>query len=481
VPEAHAEPRHRIPRRLAAALARGAAPLALGLAAALAGCGPAAPARPNLVLLTVDTLRPDRLACYGGDDRVGTGICGLASRGVRFTWALSAAPSTAPSVASILTSLPPSAHGVAQRASTVLAPRQTSVAELLAAAGYRTAAFVCNPVLRRERGLAQGFEIYDQRMTRRERNRPALRERSAEDATDAALAWARVARPPWFLWVHYQDPHGPYDPPGTAPGPEVPGAAPLPLLRDNSGYRGIPAYQALPGLRSAAAYARQYRAEIRYLDLHLARLVAGLDGLGRPPFVLLTADHGEAFGEDGYYFAHGHSVGLDQIRVPLLVRPIAPGAPRAVSVPVSTLDVAPTLLAAAGLAVPAAFWGQALPLDGAGARDPRVRPILSEHRFRAAVVLGRRYFARDRPGFANPRRDVISGGWLRPLPARTAVLERNGETPSYVNVGPSGSALLERALARALAEASRGAGAPAPVAPLTPQDREALRALGYLD
>lgn len=309
---------------MSAAATRAAA--LLGGLVLLAGCAEETP-RPDLLLVTVDTLRADRLACYGGPASVGTGLCALGDRGVRYLWAFAPAPSTAPSVASLLTSRLPSHHGLTQSARTALPDAAVTVAERLGDAGYETAAFVSNPVLSRGRGLEQGFAVYDDHMTRRERNRGMV-EREAGETTDAALAWLKVARSPWFLWVHYQDPHGPYEPPHPPHRSDPEGAERLPVLADHSGRGGIPAYQALPGLRSAAAYGERYLDEIRHLDLHVARLVAAADAGGAPPFVVLTADHGEAFGEDGYFFAHGHSVGLDQVRVPLLVRPAAPAPGR---------------------------------------------------------------------------------------------------------------------------------------------------------
>jgi arylsulfatase A-like enzyme len=437
------------------------------------GC-PSPPERPSLLLVSVDTLRADRLACYGGPDDVGTGLCSLARRGARFHWAFAPAPATAPSVTSLLTSRYPSQHGVSEIATTTLADAATSVAELLAAAGYDTAAFVSNPVLRHERNLDQGFSVYDDRSTRLERNR-AVGERDAEATTDAALAWARVARAPWFLWIHYQDPHGPYDPPGAPPPRDPPGAAPLPLLEDHSGYGGIPRYQRLPGLRSAEGYSRRYLDEVRYLDGQLSRLVAALDAQGSPPAIALTADHGEAFGEDGYWFAHGHALGLDQIRVPLLLRPPGDTPPFVAVRAVSTLDVAPTLLAWAGLASPPGFVGRALGPDPAG--TPRI--LFAEHPLRLAVIGGDLYYARDRAGFDAPRRDPVSGGWSRPLPARALRLPPDTSGPA----APEGKTAPGRLAGLEAALAAHGEGGPgnAPRRPLSPAAREGLRALGYLE
>ncbi len=448
------------------------------LALALACSRDAPPAPPNLLLVTADTLRADRLACYGGPEVAGTGICSLALHGGRFAWAFSAAPSTAPSIASILTSRHPSQHGVGELADTRLDDGVETVAEVLAGAGYATAAFVSNPVLQRPRNLGQGFEIYDDRMHARERNRP-LRERDAAATTDAALAWARVVRAPWCLWVHYPDPHGPYEPRGAPAARDTPGAERLPLLTDHSGFGGIPAYQQLPGARSPEAYARRYLDEVRHLDLHVARLVAGLDALGAPPAVLFTADHGEAFGEDGYWVAHGHSLGLDQIRVPLLVRPSPPARPFVLRAAVSTLDLAPTLLRLARLGAPAAFEGEALPLTETDAADP-ARVIFAEHRKRLAALRGDRYFARDRDGFVAPEPDPVSGGRWLPLPPRSARLGDDGAgLPAYeAGAGDGPAAALAAALAGFAARAPVATGT---TAPLSGEARDALRALGYLE
>jgi arylsulfatase A-like enzyme len=448
------------------------APLALS-ALALAGCERASgPERPDLLLVTVDTLRTDRLGCYGGAPDAGIALCSVGERGVRFTWALSTAPSTAPALASLLTSRYPSAHGVSQAFVNALADGERTLGEELAAAGYDTAAIVSNPVLAQERGLDQGFAVYDATMTRREPNRPDYLERGAADTTDAALTWLASARAPWFLWVHYQDPHGPYDPPGAPLARDAAGARALPVLADHSGYRGIPAYQALGGARGVETYEALYRAELDYLDREVSRLLRGCCG-ARPAGVLLTADHGEAFGEDDYWFAHGHSLGLELIRVPLLWRPPGGTPPAVVGAPVSTLDVAPTLLAAAGIEPPASFAGTPLPLaEPLPAETPRA--FFAEHPMRRAVASGSLYFARDEPGFDAPIHDALSDGLLHPLPPRALRLPPGGGVPREEPLGEAQA----RALHGALGERPDGAGA---ARALSPEQRKRLEALGYVE
>jgi arylsulfatase A-like enzyme len=479
-------PTRRPTLRTARAVVAAACASLLLLAAACGGSTPdsgtAGP--PNLLLVTVDTLRADRLVCYGGEAGMGEFLCSLADAGTRFEWAFATAPYTAPSIASVLTGLYPSFHGVRQSAVTYLRDEVDTLPELLQAAGYETAAFISNPVLERSRRLDQGFGVFDQKMPREERNRPGVVERVAHSTTDSALAWAQVAaNPPWFMWVHYQDPHGPYEPPDASTAYDEKGGTRLPVLEnDHSGLGGIPSYQALPGLFTREAYERRYADEIRYLDSHLKRLVEGLDALGDPPAVLLTADHGEAFGDDGYYFAHGHSVALDQIRVPLLWRPAEPGAPAVERTAVSLLDIAPTLLQVAGLEAPEAWPGQPLPVSGsrtpAGAPE---RAIFAEHGRRAAVIVGDAYFARNSRKVVEGERDPNSGGVVKLLPPRTARLDAAGALPGYESAdGHALAAALEPTLARFLAESARIRGGAEHDA-VSDEMREQLRALGYTD
>jgi len=447
--------------------------LVLGVAAML-GCARAP--SPNLLLITIDTLRADRLACYGGAADAGLAICALGARGTRYVWAISPASQTSPAIASILTSRYPSFHGVKQAVTTTLLEDEQTLPELLEASGFDTAAVVSNPVLATGRGFEQGFHVYNDEMKQPERNRSDRVERVASDTTDAALAWIAQAREPWFLWVHYQDTHGPYDPPGAPPARDVPGSPELPLLHDHSGRGGIPVYQELQGVRRVATYEARYRAELDYVDRKVSRLLRALDATGRPVGILLTADHGEAFGEDDYWFAHGHSVALDQIRVPLLWRPPV-GAAASITMPVSTLDVAPTLLAMAGLPAPEGFQGRSLALaePGGAARE---RVIFAEHAQRVALVAGRRYFARDRSPITNPLPDPNSAGQLHGLPPRLALLGPDGNTPLYETAEVAGVEAFERAFSQLLAAARTPAAAPARV--VSAARREQLEALGYL-
>ncbi len=393
------------------------------------GCGVDAPTRTDLLLITVDTLRADRLTCYGGPPDLGRAMCDLAEEGTRFAWAFSTAPSTTPSVASLLTSLYPAFHGVSQGVHVYLSDRAITVAELLRDAGYATAAVVSNPILESGRNFTQGFDVYDEA--------PQWRDRDAVATTDAALAWIRQnTATPFFLWVHYQDPHGPYSPPGGEPGRDFPGESRLRVLDGDYTPGGIPSYQALPGLFTLGAYQRLYDAEIRHLDSQVARLLEGIDSLGLHPATLLSADHGEAFGEDGYYFAHGHSTRLDQVRVPMLWRPprdpsvISTASPRVVKTPVSVIDIAPTLLSLAGVVQPESFQGRPLPIG-----DERAEPLPTskrhlfvEHKRRVSVVGANAIYERNRrPDEGAPERPYP----FAMVPERAANLRGTGRLPRY--------------------------------------------------
>jgi arylsulfatase len=417
----------------------------------------------------VDTLRADVLACYGGEPDVGRAICSLGDEGLRFRWALSTSSYTAPSTASLLTGQYPFDHGVRQRAGSSLRESALTVAELLREAGYVTGAVVSNPVLSLP-GFDQGFDHYDHEMTRRELNRD-VSEREAPATTDAALAWLD-AHPegPWFLWVHYQDPHGPYDPPGRESVTDPPDGLRLSVLGNELGFGGIPSYQALPGLFTREAYTRLYRDEVRYLDAHVARLLDAVDARPRRPAIVLTADHGEALGEQGFYFAHGHSVTLDQVRVPLFYRPADPDRDpgKVVDAPVSLVDVAPLLVDLAGVDAPDSFAGE----DVLAEAGPRKGALFAESRRDVAVVDGRRYLVR-------PRRAPARGDGA--VAGRVASLLDGDALPDYAFAQGANDAGALDTLAREYLEHAREAAAPPEDREVSEERRRQLRALGYVE
>jgi len=357
-------------------LRRGAPGLVgLLLLAAGLGCGGVGD-RPDVLLVTIDTLRADHLKIYGFAHETSPSIDELARQGVTFERAVAAAPATAPSHASIMTSRYTRRHSIGFRNGATKLSTEGTLAELLRDAGYRTAAFVSNMVLQRRVGLDKGFDVYDDALTTSETNRKYILERRAPDTTDRALAWlSEQGREPVFLWVHYQDPHGPYTPPselvGRFPMPND-GGGELPLLSDDSGKSGIPAYQAIEGLRHLHEYRSRYASEIRAVDDQLGRLLRAIEARAaeRGSVVLLTADHGESFGERDRYLVHFYTTTPENAHVPMIVR--ARGLPPSRRTdPVHHVDVMPTLLELAGVEVPNDVDGLALgPLLRSGASLP---------------------------------------------------------------------------------------------------------------
>lgn len=307
---------------------------------------PALPARPgslagyDVLLVTLDATRPDRLGFYGNHEIETPNLDHMAQRGVVFSHALATASTTLPSHASILTGLYPYHHGARVNARFRLAPEQRTLAEILSEHGYRTAAFVSAYVLDARFGLAQGFDVYDADTS----EAPAtlgFAERRADVTTDRAIAWLREkARPPFFLWVHYFDPHVGYLPPEPF----------------------------------SSRSANPYDGEIAFVDRQLGRLVAAVES-ANPGHTLtvVTADHGEALGEHGEHH-HGYLVQEATLRIPLLM--YAPGAIRAgvhVDARVSQIDLTPTILSLLGVPLPEGLDGVDL-----SASPPPDRPIIAE-------------------------------------------------------------------------------------------------------
>ncbi len=320
------------------------------------------PPGPSIVLITIDTLRADRLGCYGYERKTSPNIDSLARRSALFETALTPRTKTAPAIASILTGLYPHTHGV--RTNWTKLPEEIiTLPEILKENGYRTAAVVGNFILKREHsGLDRGFEDYDDRMTEKELNR-GFQEKTAGKVNEAVFAWLdKNHKRKFFLWVHYQDPHGPY----TAP-PRCRAAfshreeekIPAGEIRD---YQRLPWVEEKAGLVDAASYRDGYDAEILYCDESIGKLLERLSGPGlEETVIVLAADHGESLGEHGYYFGHGEFVYEACSRVPLIIRaPSITEEPRRIKEQVNVMNIAPSILELAGLPVPTEMEGKSL-------------------------------------------------------------------------------------------------------------------------
>ncbi|MBK7874588.1 MAG: sulfatase [Planctomycetes bacterium] len=408
--------------RAAARVLRLAATLGLAL---LAACS-RAPDRPNVLLITVDTLRADRSSLATGSARVTTPrLDALAGEGVLCTHASTPRAKTTPALASLMTGLAPHAHGVRDLMAP-LALEHATLAERLHAAGWRTAAIVGNYVLQaRFSGLERGFEQWTEDLPDAHGVPPEdVPQRTARSMTDGALAALGLgpatdakagpnapfvrAGDPWFLWLHYMDPHGTYAPPEAHS--VFRSAAPAPIDRTERTHvaeYNVPAEARLPdGRVDAARVTDLYDGEVRYVDAEIGRLLDALRARGdlANTLVIVTADHGESLGEHDDWFEHGRDACEGCVRVPLIVRfpDDAPEERRRArarcDADVSLTDLAPTLLDWLGLPpLPVANGGTA-PRDARafaagrsvlpallGRADARTHPVFGERVDRAEL------------------------------------------------------------------------------------------------
>jgi len=460
--------------RGAATTRRAGSVAALAAALAVLACGDG-DARRDLLLVSVDTLRADRLGAYGSELGLTPHLDALALRGTVFTNAYSTASYTLPAVISLLTGHYPDALGIRANVS-VLRGDVPTLATLLSYRGWRTGAVVSNAILQKRVGIHPGFERYDDTFPEWEANR-SVPERTAGATTDAALAMLEELRAgkgaPVFLWVHYQDPHGPYEPP---PGyrerylaAEL-GAAEaerrLPVDASERGEGGLPAYQQLEGRREVGFYRAGYHGEIRFVDEEIGRLLREVEerGLLREPVVVFTADHGEGLGEGGYWFAHGEHLTDPIVRVPLVFA--GPGVPegRRRDDVVSLVDVPPTAMRLVGAGVPEEEApGRQLFASGAESEESEV-----------LLTTGR--------SSRLPREGLVKGGWHY-----VVAFDEEGPRESLYRVGRTDEDLAEahpevlRELRDELVERKERLHARTEmVQSLKPQELRALEALGYV-
>ncbi|HEX7138156.1 MAG TPA: sulfatase-like hydrolase/transferase [Vicinamibacterales bacterium] len=314
--------------------------------------------RPNILLVTIDTWRADRLSAT-----IAPRIDELAQHGLRFTAARAVVPLTLPSHATILTGLLPTVTGVRENGTSVLGDEHATVARLLRAVGYRTAGFVGAFVLDHRFGLSSGFETYDDRIPRSATASERLEaERPASAVVDSALAWltqstqqsaarGSTTSTPFFMWVHLYDPHAPYAPPSS--------------------------FVKASGRPTAID---QYDGEVAYTDSQVARIFDALRDrhLDEQTLIVVVGDHGEGLDDHGER-THGMLLYDSTLRVPLVIAGPGVAAVRR-DEPVSLVDIAPTILAAARVTPSGTLPGMNLlapPSRISGARD-RARDIYAE-------------------------------------------------------------------------------------------------------
>ena len=380
-----------------------------------------APADPDVLLITVDTLRPDALGWVAGRNAT-PAIDRLAASAFRFPAAVAPVPLTLPSHAALMTGLLPRRLGLRDNGQIVPAGPQT-LAEALATRGYATGAFISGYPLDSGFGLDRGFHVYDDTLA--PGNGGDL-ERTADETVEAALRWVRTAASPRFVWVHFYDPHHPYEP---------------------------PAAHRRPGARGP------YDGEVAFVDEAVGRLAAAF---GRDALTVFAADHGESLGEHGEG-THGFFVYDSTVLVPLFFRWEGRVPAGSSAAAVRLLDVMPTVLDLLGAPVPAG-------VDGVSVR--------------ATLESGADF---DEPAYVETFQPWQSYGWApleamrhrgvkliaAPRPELYDLIADPGETRNVIAARAAEASALSRLLAAAQA---RPAPAPATV------DREArarLEALGY--
>ncbi|MDZ4858756.1 MAG: sulfatase-like hydrolase/transferase [Candidatus Hydrogenedentes bacterium] len=402
---------------------------------------PALADRPNILLITVDTLRADRLGCYGYGLARTPAIDALAAAGVRCADATTTAPITMPAHASIMTGLLPPAHGVRDNGAYMLADEHRTLAEMMKDNGYRTAAFVSAVVLGRRYNLSQGFDTYDDQLWSEDEPRLfMIRDRPASRTADRALEWLQDwkanAGAPFFLWVHFFDPHQPYE----------------------SQYRN----------RHLVPMA--YDAEIAQADEGVARLTRWLEANGQldSTITVFTADHGEGLGEHGEQ-THAIFVYDTTIKVPLVVRYPALLPSSVYSGPVRNIDLFPTLRSMAGIADDTPVQGKNLLPALRGDVPPPELPQYAES------LLSEAGF-----GMA-PLYSVRAEGlkWIRAPKPELYNLNIDPRELTNTYVASDGNAVRMDAILQEILDKSKQFMRGKPANPLDNETLESLRALGY--
>ena len=397
----------------------------------------------NLLLITLDTTRADRIHAYGFDGIETPNLDRLAREGVLFENAVAPAPLTLPAHSSIFTGAFPPAHGVRDNGGFFLDDKETTLAERLEAKGFTTGGFVGAYVLDHKWGIAQGFQTYfdDFDLSKYQSLSLGSVDRPGNEVADKALSWLdKVGRSRFFGWVHFYDAHSPYTPPEPF----------------KSRYSGHP-----------------YIGEIAFVDSQVGRLLAYLDehDLARNTIVVVMGDHGESLGEHGES-THGFFVYQSTMHVPLLIRaPFDTMAGRRVADTVRSIDILPTALELLGVSTADKLEGASVVSLMTGAKKELGLAAYSEAiypRFHfgwsdlRAITAGRyKYVAAPRPELYDLQQDP--GESRNIYPERQALGDRLNQelTALEARMSPSGSA-------------------PKTAVEVDPEARERLAALGYV-
>jgi len=424
-------------------LRRGKGLAVAALALTLAHCETRRPPK-HLVLVTIDTLRADRLGCYGSRDVATPHLDRLAAEGAMASEATAHVPLTRPSHVSLFTGLLPTRHGIRDNISPAALPEVPTLAATLKSAGFRTAAFVSSIVLASGAGIERGFDTYSDQFAGSGSEAQFMNtlQKRGDETLGEAITWLQANREGrLFAWIHLYDPHDPYEPPEP--------------------YR--------------TRYAeRPYDGEVAWSDELIGRLDAALERLGlrNDTILVITSDHGEGLGEHRESL-HGFFIYQTTLAVPLILRGpgLAPGT--RLTHLARTVDVFPTVVELLGLALPegAELSGQSL------VAALRGRPVPSEPLAYAETLVPLLHF-----GWSDLRA-VRRGPW-KYIQAPRPELYDLGADPKELNdlagSQPSRVQGMKAALGRELEAERRESGSRAAAGSVPPELLEKLGALGYV-
>jgi arylsulfatase len=451
-----------------------------GALLAACGCARRSPP-PSLLLITIDTLRADHLGTYGYARPTSPRLDELARQAVVFEKAYATLPRTTQSIATLLTGLYPK-HHQARGLFSYLPPGNTTLAEILRERGYATRAVVSNIFLQPGKGFEQGFESYSNPRSRFDGDS------SAQITSEALGLLAGMQDRPFFLWVHYLDPHWSYEPEERLVkrfDPDYQPSEEMRALREGRFLKGDLIFQNPLPPRDREHLVARYDAEIAQVDEQIGVLLDGIPAAIRANLlVVLTSDHGESLCEHGYCFAHGETLYDDTLHVPLLFS--LPGRlrpERVATTNVSLLDVAPSILRILGLPDRPGMDGLPLLPSGTGSPAAKRALLFAETDYQLIHAANPRYFI---PGAAG-RWSAVRRGTLKLVaiprqPAPIFELFDLAPDPAEASPGlpedhPAGARM--RADLQGWADAGEGTGGDLEES-LSEEQKERLRSLGYL-
>ncbi|MCX8159979.1 MAG: sulfatase-like hydrolase/transferase [Candidatus Saccharicenans sp.] len=390
----------------------------------------------NVLLITLDTTRADRLGCYGYRGGSTPSLDELAAAGTRFQNAYCQVPLTLPSHASILTGLNPCRHGLHNNGNYALLPEFHTLAEILKERGFRTAAVVASFSVDSRFGLDQGFDTYDDSFEPGQANKSYNAERPADRIYETFSRWLeKNYGSRFFAWVHFFDPHFPYNPP-----PEF----------------------------ARKFQSDLYDGEVAFMDRYVGRVIELLKiyGCYDRTLIIIAGDHGEAFGEK---VEQGHGLFLYEmsVRVPFIV--VGPGLPsgQVINRPVRLVDILPTVADLLGIKQQFEVDGQSL------------KPLLLGRKLKPVDIYLESFFPRENYGWSELL-GIISGDWKYIQAPKPELYNLQTDPNENINLYADGNRTAARLRSR-LEEMIRAAsGLAAAGRKMTPTEQERLRSLGYL-